>query len=97
MEAMLPPPAPIVSMSTVWVRKGCRPTDTSDLNNGRPGITAMSQLVPPVSREINCSIPFTSPGGGASGAAGYRSRDDGRDRCPGEQRGTGGAAVGLHH
>ncbi len=58
---MLPPPAPIVSMSTVWVRSGCPATFTSDLNSGRPGNTAMSQLVPPVSKVMRLSMPLTSP------------------------------------
>jgi hypothetical protein len=58
---MLPPPAPIVSMSTVWVRSGCRATDTSDLNSGRPGSTAMSDEVPPVSKVMMLSMPLMSP------------------------------------
>ena len=58
---MLPPPAPMVSMSTVCVRSGCRATVTSDLNSGRPGSTAMSELVPPVSKVMRLSMPLTSP------------------------------------
>ena len=57
---MLPPPAPMVSMSTVWVRSGWRATFTSDLNSGWPGSTAMSELVPPVSKVMRLSMPFTS-------------------------------------
>ena len=34
---------------------------TSDLNSGGPGSTAMSELVPPVSKVMRFSIPFTSP------------------------------------
>src|ERR1700685_1431289 len=58
---MLPPPAPMVSISTVWVRSGCRATDTSDLNSGRPGSTAMSDDVPPVSKVMMLSMPLMSP------------------------------------
>src|SRR5262249_33804177 len=43
-----------------WVRSGWRATFTSDLNSGRPGSTAMSELVPPVSKVMRLSMPFTS-------------------------------------
>ena len=59
---MLPPPAPSACTPTIGVRTGHRPMVPSDTVSGTPSaITAMSELVPPMSMVIRLASSASAP------------------------------------
>ena len=96
-DAMLPPPAPIVSMSTVWLRIGWRATVNSDLNNGSPGNHRHVRAGAADIKRDQLVDPFHVAEMTAADDARDRSRHHRPDRRRRQHRGAAGAAVGFHH